>query len=85
MLRDGLRVESAVAIAWHAQLDIADLGRDGLVVTAVARVPRTATSRVIRFVTKMIREFDLETGLRDTGIPAGSVRVISLRRSRRDR
>jgi hypothetical protein len=62
-LGDGDRFEAGVAVPWHRQLDIADLGGDRLGVDAVAVVARPAARRVVVLIAEMVSHLHLEAGL----------------------
>ena len=65
VFRHRLRFERPVAVPRDRQLDITDVGRDGLARRPVRGVAAPAAGRVVRFVTEMIGELDLEAGLQD--------------------
>ena len=63
ILRHHQRFERPLPVPGHPQLDLADLGRHGLVIGAVARVTTAAASPLVRPVAKMVGHLDLEPRL----------------------
>jgi hypothetical protein len=64
------RLEGALPVPGHVDLDRADLGEHGLGASAVAGVAANAALRSVTLVAEMLAHLDLQAGLED---PAGDV------------
>jgi hypothetical protein len=62
-LRDDLRLEGGVPIAWDVDLDRTDLGQHGLDAVPVAGVPAVPARRVVAVVAEVVGDLALQRGL----------------------
>jgi hypothetical protein len=71
------RLEAAVAVPRHPQVDLADLGLDRLGVMPVAAVARPSTRRIVAFVAEMIGHLDLQAGLQNLAHERGEQTIVA--------
>ncbi len=62
-LRDDPGLEAGIAVAWHVDLDRADIGEHGLGPGAVTRVTGPAAGRIVLVIAEVIGHLALERGL----------------------
>jgi hypothetical protein len=76
-LRNRRRLEARVAIPRHLQLDVADLGDDGLRIRPVARVPGVAALDSVTLRAEMVGHLDLQPGLEHLTHERGQQPVVA--------